>query len=199
MMSLTSRRAVAAGVVLLTAVVTGCSGDDAPDDPGAGAGSTGAGTGSDSAAPVETVVTLGNLGKGVGDAERERIKTSLVEALDPYFDGAWLGDFPRTDFAPAFASFTPGAARDAQRDLALLSNQPVSDRIDAATATRRKVRLDVFSHDGRPRGGTVQFLLDFDTTGTLAESRRVTGRLYLTRADGQWRVFGYDVDQAVAP
>ncbi|MXG91722.1 hypothetical protein [Nocardioides flavescens] len=198
MMWLTLRRAVVTGAVLLTVVATGCSGDDEPDRPGGGDASTGAASGSDTTAPVETVVTLGNLGKGVGDAKRERIKTSLVAALDPWFDGAWLGEFPRSDYAPAFAAFTPGAARDAQRDLALLSNQAISDRIDTATATRRKVRLDVFSHDGHPRGGTVQFLLDFDTTGTLAESRRVTGRLYVTRSEGQWQVFGYDVDEAVA-
>lgn len=198
MMWLTLRRAVVTGAVLLTVVATGCSGDDERDRTGGGGASTGAATGSDTTAPVETVVTLGNLGKGVGDAKRERIKTSLVAALDPWFDGAWLGEFPRSDYAPAFAAFTPGAARDAQRDLAMLSNQAISDRIDTATATRRKVRLDVFSHDGHPRGGTVQFLLDFDTTGTLAESRRVTGRLYVTRSEGQWQVFGYDVDEAVA-
>jgi hypothetical protein len=198
MMSLTLRRAAAASAVLMTLAATGCSGDDGPDGPD-DQGPDGTSAGADGgASAVETVVTLGNLGKGVDDAQRERIKDSVRSALDPYFDGAFLGDFPRTDYASAFAGFTERAAADAQqRDLALLTNQAISDQIETASATRRKVRLEVFSHGGHPRGGTAQFVLDFDTTGTLAESRRVVGRLFLTRADGTWQVFGYDVAEAV--
>lgn len=197
MMSLTLRRAAAASAVLLTLAATGCSGDDGPDGPDR-KGPDGTAAGSDGGAAVETVVTLGNLGKGVDDAQRERIKDSVRTALDPYFDGAFLGDFPRTDYAAAFAGFSERAAADAQqRDLGLLTNQAISDQIETASATRRKVRLEVFSHDGHPRGGTAQFVLDFDTTGALAESRRVVGRLFLTRADGTWQVFGYDVAEAV--
>jgi hypothetical protein len=191
----------AAGAFLVPALVlvlglgaAGCTGGDDDDK-----GDAGSGRGSEAAdAPaVVTATTLKNLGKDVPDAKRERLKEGIEAAVDPWFDGAFLGDFPRTDYTAAFASFTPGAARDAeQRDLDLLTNDAIGDQIDAATATARRVRVELFMHDGRARGGTAYVTLDFDTTGTLAESRRVNGRLYLVKQKGAWQVFGYDVDEA---
>ena len=87
--------------------------------------------------------------------------------------------------------------RTPQRDLDLLSNSGIADQIDSATATNRRVRLDVFAPDGHPRGVTAHFVLDFDTTGDLEESLRVRGDLYLAKDKGEWKIFGYDVDQAV--
>ena len=141
---------------------------------------------------------LGNLGKDVGDGKRERVKSQVTAAVDPFFDNGFLGEFPRSDYAAAFTAFTPGAAADAGgRDVALMTNQAIGDQIEAATATFRKVRLEVFTHDGRPRGATAYFTLDFDTEGSLEESRRVTGSLFMTKDKGAWQVFGYDVDAAV--
>ena len=55
----------------------------------------------------------------------------------------------------------------------------------------------MFAPDGHPRGVTANFVLDFDTTGDLEEHLRVHGALYLAKDKGEWKVFGYDVDQAV--
>jgi hypothetical protein len=184
--------AVFAGLVLGAA---GCSGDD--EEPAADGGS-GPGSSATEAAPVETVTTIAGLGKHFSDGKRETLKTDVNAVIDPFFDEAFLGAFPRSDFAPAFAAFTPRAAQDAEgRDLAVLTNQAIGDQIDEATATMRRVKLQVFTHDNHARGATASFTLDFDTTGTLQESRRVTGRLYLTKDKGVWQVFGYDVDEAV--
>lgn len=184
---------VGAATLLCLAATAGCdSGEDIEGD--RGAPSTAEAATDDPA--VATVTTLQNVGTKLDDAHRERLKASITAVVDPYFDGAYLGDFPRTDFTPAFAAFTPGAAEDAQRDLDLLSSAGLSDRIDAATATRRRVRVDVFAVDGHPRGATAHFVLEFDTEGRLEESVRVRGDLYLAKDAGEWRVFGYDVDQA---
>ena len=43
---------------------------------------------------------------------------------------------------------------------------------------------------------TANFVLDFDTTGDLEEHLRVHGALYLAKDKGEWKVFGYDVDEA---
>ena len=135
-------------------------------------------------------------GEGLDADHQARVIDRVTAVVDPWFDDAFLGDFPRSDFADAFAAFTKGAAADAQRDLDILSNAGIADQIDSATATNRRVRLDVFAPEGHPRGVTANFVLDFDTTGDLEEHLRVHGALYLTKDKGEWKVFGYDVDEA---
>lgn len=193
MSSITRRAPWVVAVTLVAAGAAGCSGDTGPDlrtkgDP----------DGAKDTAPVQTVITLQHLSNGMSDQKRTALKADVAAAVDPWLDDAWLGDFPRTDYASAFAGFTRGAAADAEgRDVALMTNQALSDQIDAATATRRRVKLDVFATKGRARGATAHVTLDFTTTGKVAESRRVTGDLYLAKDKGAWKVFGYDVDEAV--
>jgi hypothetical protein len=190
---LRARSALVSGVaLLLLAGAVGCdSGDDIGDsDEGSPTGSR-----ASDVPEVETVTTIQH-GEGLDAAHQARAIEHITAAIDPWFDEAFLGEFPRSDFSAAFATFTQGAAADAQRDLALLSNSGLSDQIDSATATNRRVRLDVFVLDGRPRGVTANFVLDFDTTGEVEEHLRVHGALYLTRVKQSWMVFGYDVDEA---
>jgi hypothetical protein len=147
---------------------------------------------------VETVITLHSAGKKLDASHRERVKTGVDEAIDAWIDGAFIGDFPRSDWSAAFTGFTKGAAEDAQgRDLDLLTNAGLGDQIDSATAIRRRVRLNVFAAEGHPRGATAHVVLEFATTGEVAESMSVRGDLYLFKEKGQWRIFGYDVDEAV--
>jgi hypothetical protein len=145
---------------------------------------------------VDTVITIEH-GEGIDAARQAKVLASVTAVVDPWFDEAFLGEFPRSDFSAAFAEFTKDAAADAQRDLDVLTSSGIADQIDSATATNRRVRLDVFAPDGHPRGVTANFVLDFDTTGDLEEQLRVHGALYLAKDKGEWKVFGYDVDQAV--
>jgi hypothetical protein len=200
MMSITRSPARSAlAVAVVGVVLAGAAGCDHGDDIGHGDGSGGgasSGHGEDTA-PVATVTTLHSAGKKLDGAHRERVKTGVNEAIDPWFDGAFIGDFPRSDWSAAFTGFTKGAAADAQgRDLDLLTNAGIGDQIDSATAIRRRVRLNVFAAKGHPRGATAHFVLEFATKGEVAESMSVHGDLYLFKEKGQWRVFGYDVDQA---
>jgi hypothetical protein len=187
------RSAHLAAVLVLLAGAAACdSGDDIGNSPdGSSAGSHGA-----DVPKVATVITIQH-GTGMNPVHQAKAIDGVTAAIDPWFDKAFLGDFPRSDFSPAFAAFTEGAAADAERDLGLLSNSGIADQIDSATATNRRVRLDVFAPDGHPRGVTANFVLDFDTTGDLEEHLRVHGALYIAKDKGEWKVFGYDVDQAV--
>jgi hypothetical protein len=192
MMSVT-RSAV--GSLAALVLVLGTAGCDSGDDiEGNHEGST-----SDHAtdAPkVPTVTTLQNVGKLLDPDHRTRVKGAVTAVVDPWFDGAFLGDFPRAGYAAAFAGFSKGAAADAQNDLDLLSNESIADQIDSATATKRRVRVDVFTYQGHPHGATAHFVLDFTTTGDLEQSMQVRGDLYLAKDKGEWKIFGYDVDQA---
>jgi hypothetical protein len=184
---------VSAVALVLLAGAAGCdSGDDIQSDE---QGSSTSDRATDVPA-VPTVVTLQHIGNRLDTERRARVKAKVTEAIDPFFDGAYLGEFPRSDFADAFATFTQGAATDAESDLDIMTSAAIADQIDSATATKRRVTLDVFAFQGHPRGATAHFFLDFDTTGTLEASMRVRGELYLTKVKGQWKVFGYDVDEA---
>ena len=185
-----------AGSLLALALVLGAGGCDSGDDI-AGNGDAGESDHGTDAQEVSTMVTLQNVGKQFNAAHRARVKDGVTAVIDPWLEGAFLGDFPREGYTPAFVGFSKGAAEDAERDLDLLSNQSIADQIDTATATKRRVRLDVFAPEGRARGVTAHFVLEFTTAGDLEESLRVRGDLYLAKELGEWKIFGYDIDQAV--
>jgi hypothetical protein len=189
--------AAAAAVLACGAALAGCS-DDGKDEatgpaPRASA-SASAGTAPGPAAAVVATVT------GRLPAERRSaLAEQVAEVVDGWLDGAYLGDFPRADFAPAFAGFTAGAAARARRELPLMSNASMSDRIDSASATRRTISLDVLAVGRRPVGVTATVDLAFETTGTLAVPQQVTGTLDLTPVGGGWKVFGYRISRTPVP
>jgi hypothetical protein len=181
--------------LLLAGLVIGLAGCDSGDAIGENPDES---TGSHAAdvPQIATETTILNA-EAMNAARQAKVVNGVTAVIDPWFDEAFLGEFPRSDFEAAFVGFTPGAAEDAQRDIELLSASGIADQIDSATATNRRVRLNVFAPDGRPRGVTAHFVLDFDTTGDLEEQLRVHGSLYLAKDKGEWKVFGYDVDEAV--
>lgn len=189
-------RGRAGGALVVLALVVGLSGCDSGDDISGDEDRPRSAASQATETPeVATVLTLQHVGDSLDAGHREKVKDGVTPVVDSFFDGAYLGDFPRDDFSAGFASFTEGAAADAQRDLDVMTSASLSDRIQTATATKRRVTLDVLAVKGHARGATAHFFLDFDTTGDLEESLRVRGELYLTKQDGVWSVFGYDVDE----
>lgn len=190
-------RAVAALIaiaVTCVAIVGGCSQDASrtTDDPPSATESK-----TPEKPPVTTQVTVGRVAGKLGDAQKQALKDEVKEIVDAFFEGAYLGEFPRTSFGKAYGAFTDGAREDAQRDSDLLSNARISDRIESATGAKRQVSLDVLAVDGRAEGVTARFTLDFDTAGDLEQRERVKGFLLLDNDGGTWQVFGYDVIRSV--
>ena len=73
-------------------------------------------------------------------------------ALAGYFDAAFLsGPYPRSDFAGSFGSFTPGAARRARGDVALLTDRRFGATTHAVRATRRTAYISVLAPRGKVR------------------------------------------------
>jgi hypothetical protein len=134
----------------------------------------------------------------LGAARRDELATAVAKVVDGWWDGAYLGDFPRTDYAAAFAGFTPGAAAKAHRDLALMTNSAISDRIRTAKATKRSISLDVLSVEQHPVGVTATVDLAFDTTGTVTGPQEVTGTLDLTPEGNGWKIFGFSITRTPA-
>ena len=185
------RRSVALSA-MLTALLAGavaCTGDDDGESPeGDEPGSSASDLESE---PIHT--TVQRISGRLDKARRDEVKAGVNEVVDGWFEGAFLGEFPRTDYKAAFAGFTKGARKDALANLPLLSNQEIDAKIDSAVAGNRRVRLDVLAPQGQPHGVTAHFVLDFFTHGELEDHLRVQGSLYLIEEEGKWRIFGYDV------
>jgi hypothetical protein len=94
--------------------------------------------------------------------------------------------------------FTPGARAVAQRDIAVLTNEPIGGRVAEVTLTRMAVTVDVLAVDKRPVGATAHVLTTFRTDGKVKRKVRVKGRLVLTRRDGSWKIFAYHVSKGAA-
>lgn len=186
------RTAATAALTLALGLGAGaCSGDD-PGEPAVESPSA------TSTAPAErTVPTKVSFGEVTGPMDRrtrQQLARKVQAVVDGWTEAAYLGgDYPRHAFGDAWPGFTRGAQELARHDRALMSNQDIGDRIDDVHARRKVLVLDVLAVKGRPVGVTARVRLGFRTTGDLERTVRVTGRLFLTRADGQWKVFGYDV------
>lgn len=184
------------GAVLVTGVAFagGCTGDDSPPDEPGSAGSSGAASADP---PVTTRVSVGRVAGRLDKESRQELKSEVTEVVDSFLDSAYLGDFPRSSFEEAYAAFTGDARRDAERDADLLSNAEISDQIDLATATKRHLSLDVLAVQGRARGVTARFTLDFETTGDLERAERVKGSVFIVPQGEGWKIFGYDITRSV--
>jgi hypothetical protein len=191
------RQTAAAALLASTVVLAGCSGgsDDTKREQGAGATATPSGSAAPAAARATVATVTGKLGRD----RRLALADAVGTVVDGWLDGAYLGDFPRADYAAAFAGFTSGAAAKAQRQPALMTNAAISARIDRAEATRRSVTLDVLAIEQRAVGVTATVDLAFRTSGALAADQEVTGTLDLTPVHGGWKIFGFSISRTPAP
>ena len=89
------------------------------------------------------------------------------------------------------------APEEVGSDVVLLARQPILD-----TSNRIRGHELIFRReDGSDwpitddNAATAHVLTAFATTGRLEQRVRVTGRLMLTRRDGQWKVFAYHVNK----
>lgn len=177
-------RGIALGLVglVLIATAVGCTGgdDETSDDPPP--------TTTPTAPPeVPLVVSVQKVAGDLTKKSRKRVVAGIEETMKEYLDSAFLGDYPRAEFA--LARFTAGVERRAARDLDLLTGRSFRDA-EAVTAKQLKARLSVLAPGGRPAGATARVRFAFDVDGTPVT---VTGRLMLTPREGTWRIFGYDI------
>ena len=76
-----------------------------------------------------------------------------------------------------------------------MSNEAVGDEVDAVTATRRVVRVDVLAPKGKAAGATAHVNLVIELAGKVERTDQIRGRVVLTRAKSGWRVFGFDIER----
>jgi hypothetical protein len=129
------------------------------------------------------------------DDVRARMESEVSDLLAGYIVGAFLGEYPRTDFAAGFADFTGGLADNALgEDIEALTVAGV-EGVTAVRATRLDARV-AFALDSRKVIGAsawVDFEFDVQAGHEPTTRARLHGRFSLARVDGEWTVFGYDL------
>jgi len=216
---LDDRRSIAGHQVALSLAAclllsTACTGDDDPSDPSDPsdpAGSSGSADVAESLQrePAPQKVTVRRVwGQWPGGVQATRTRHVVRQAGGAvtrwmnggYVDVAYPADGPAS-FDGAFATFTPGAARDAESQDGLTTGPELAADLVDAVPTRRRVSMAVYAPHGRAVGATASVqlvLLGLRADGNRVETA-VTGDLYLTRPAGQpWRVFGYDLQRSTA-
>lgn len=194
------RRFVAVLVTLGVLAVTGCSGGDDTPEPSANPTSETAETLSEpSDAPtleVEPVLRSGRIIGRLPRKDRKRVEQAISDRTVGFLSAAYLGgDYPRGDFRDAYPGFTTGTAKLARRDRALLTNQPIGKRIDKVTPTGIDVTVDLLANNQHAVAATAHVELAFRTAGKARKRIRVQGRLLMTKRDGRWKIFGYDLSK----
>ena len=158
--------------------------------------SSGAAVDAPSGAPAEvaTEVRLGKVYGRLPRKQRAALKEEVGTLVDDWWEAAFLGgSYPRAGFSDAFPGFTRCAESRARRDKMLTTNRDIGETTTAVTALRRAVTLDVLATQGRPRAVTARFRLRFEAAGDKDRRVGVSGRLFLNRRTGKWRVFGYEI------
>ncbi len=182
------RRAAVALLCAGALVMGGCSGGD-DKDPASSPADT------PTAPPVAVQASLGKVAGKLAPADATAAVDAISPVVDGWFEAAYVGgDYPRTDFEDAFPGFTPGAAKDAIGDQALMSNAGIGADVESVTADTKSLDVDLLAAKKKAAGATARFTLVFTTTGAAAKKITVKGRLFLTPKPGDaWRVFGYNV------
>lgn len=190
---------------LLVATTAACSGDDDPapapavqDTPTPSEGSTS----TLEAKPVPAEVRVTRVAGRMRPKDQDVLAARIGAVVSSYFEDAFLGgEYPRTDFDGAFATFTGGAADQAQRDRDLLTNAALGPTTESVVARRQTAYLSVLAPHRVAAGVTARVHLRFvaDRGDEPDQEVTVKGRLMLTRTnDGDWTIFGYDLTQSAS-
>ena len=69
----------------------------------------------------------------------------------------------------------------------------IGERIDGVTPTSLRVKVDLLAVNERAVAATAHVKLTFRTSGNVTSRVSVQGELRLTKRDGKWKIFAYDL------
>jgi hypothetical protein len=189
---------VVVGLLLLAPACTdgGAAGGQAGQhtSPSGGASATPAAA----SAPIQVSVT--HVAGRLRASDRAAVAAHVRRVLATYAGQAFLGGrYPRKDFSDSFGAFTRGAAKDARRDQALLTNADLGATTRSVRLSRATAYLSVLAPRRHAAGASaaVDWVFAVDRGDRSSERVHLQGRLLLTRdGTGAWRIFGYDVHRS---
>ncbi len=193
-------RPIVAAVALSTLLVA-CTNDDGSSSSPASSVSTSTGPSTKLTkpnAPLE--VSIGAMKGGVEKQRRDGIRKAAAKPIESWMQAAFLaGKYPHSSFPGAYAGWTAQAAQFAMRDKGVTTNAALGKDLIGLVADQRTARLYVFADRGVTGGTTanVRMMLTGEKSNGNLTKFVISGKLYLTRKENTWRIFGYDLDRAV--
>jgi hypothetical protein len=200
-------RPYAAALVALTLAATtaSCTGSDEPESAPSPAPSSAPAESpatSDAPAPesVRPRVRVTRVSGTLEPKDQEVLADNVGKVVNAYFEDAFTGgEYPRSSFGDAFATFSDGAARQADGDRDLLTNRVLGPQTESVVVRRQTAYLSVLAPYKVAAGVTAKVHLRFvaERGDKPAQRVDVKGRLMLTRKEksGGWKIFGYDLTQ----
>lgn len=189
-------------VALTLAGSAACTDGDKPSgapEPTVTQSSTTSATADEPPPAVEPRIRVTRVSGKLREKDREVLADNVGKVVNAYFEDAFTGgEYPRESFGDAFATFTPGAAKQADADRDLLTNRVLGPTTQAVVVRRQTAYLSVLAPYKVAAGVTARVHLRFLADRADAPDKRVVvrGRLLLTRdKSGGWTVFGYDLSQ----
>lgn len=177
-------RPAAAAVLVVAAMLAGCSAGVPPDEPDRPDRES-------VALRVQTVHGAERLDEGT----LTELEGEVGDVLSGYVVNAFLGTYPRERFVQSFESFTSGAARSAAaRHIDRLTAAGVRD-VTGVRATELEARLSFLTQGGTVHAGTASVHFAFEATMEDGTTRPLVldGRFLLDADTDTWSIFGYDV------
>ncbi len=188
--------------ICLSVAATACTVEDAaPPQPAPGESTSAEGSPAAEPAPeVPARVRVTRVSGRLKPRDRAVLADNIEKVVTRYFDDAFLGgDYPRSSFGDAFATFSDGAARTADDDRDLLTNRLLGPGTESIEVRRQTAYLSVLAPYKVAAGVTAKVQLRYvaDLGSEPARLVNVKGRLLLSRkAAGGWKIFGYDLDRS---
>jgi hypothetical protein len=165
--------------VLLLAACTGDSDDPPP---------------SDGPESVALELSMGPGADGLTTEARDDLQNDVGAVLTTYVVEGFLGDYPRDDFVEVLDMFTSDGARKAAADIDKITGAGFKDA-DEVVATRLESSIATFAPGPEAVGVSAHVDFAFDVTeGGSTREVTLRGRLMLMPVDGEWKVFGYQLD-----
>jgi hypothetical protein len=148
---------------------------------------------------VALELSLGPGAEGLGTEARDDLQNDVGAVLSTYVVEGFLGDYPREDFVSVLDSFTTGLAPRAAQNLEQITGASFADA-EKVVATRLQARISAFVPGREALGvsAAVDFAFEVTEGGTTREAT-LRGRLMLEPENGDWKIFGYDVEPIEPP
>ena len=174
------------GLAACVLPLTACT-DDSDDPPP-----------SDGPESVALELSLGPGADGLTTEARDDLQNDVGAVLTTYVVEGFLGDYPRDDFVGVLDSFTTHFAPRAAQNLEQITGTSFA-KAEEVVATHLEARISTFAPSKEALGvsAAVDFAFDVTEGGTTREET-LRGRLMLMPENGEWRIFGYDV-QGIQP
>jgi hypothetical protein len=153
-----------------------------------------------SAKPVNLRIRVTRVAGRLSGKDQTALAHNVGGTISGYFQDAFVGGaYPRSDFGNAFATFSAGAGRTAQRDRDLLTNAALGPTTQSVTPKRMSAYLSVLAPNKVAAGvdARVDLVYVADRGDKAAQRVEVSGRLTLTRKkNGGWQIFGYHLSRS---